>query len=358
MPKFIRNNIYAIVAVLALAAIAFGGYKYYRSTQTQQATVKTAAVEYGVLREEVSATGSLSAIDNVDISSKITGRITAVYVKENDHVTANQLLLRLDDTALKATELSNKAKLDQAELTLNRYARLTAEGAISQSSYDEAYRDYQVAKQDYEQAVSNTNDTYIYSPIDGYIIGEPKSVGQTISSGISEPQGRMSVEKLDKMQIKAMVDESDIGKVKLGQKVEFTVDSYSDETFEGTVSLISRSATTTNNVVYYTVYVDVKESQGKLFPTMTARANIIVTEVNDSLIVPNNTIFVAKGGRTYVKVYDEKTKTETEVDVTKGLVGADRTQVTTDGSLRQGDKLVVKVAKATQTNGPGPGGPM
>ena len=357
MPKFIKNNLYAILALVVLVAVAFGGWKYYQSTKTKAETVKTATVEYGTLRDEVSATGSLSALDNVDISSKITGRIVEVLVAENDHVTANQLLLRLDDSALKATELSRKATLDEAERTMNRYAQLLSQGAVSQATYDTAYMNYEVARQAYEQAVSNTNDTYIYSPIDGYVIGKPTPVGQTISSGISTPQVIMSIANLDKMQIETMVDESDIGRIQVGQTVEFTVDSYSDETFKGVVRLISRSATTTNNVVYYKVYVDVENSQNKLFPTMTARANIVISEAKDTLIVPNNTIFYSKG-RTYVKVYDEKTKAETEVDVKKGLVGTDRTQITTTGDLRQGDKLVVKVAKATQKNsnmrGPGP----
>ena len=349
MLKFIKNNLYILLFLAILAGACFGGYKYYQSQKAAKTeTVKTTSVEYGNLQKSVSATGSLSALDNVDISSKITGRIVEVFVAENDHVTAGQLLLRLDDTSLKATEVQRKATLDEAELNLNRYAKLLAQGAIPQQTYDTALMNYKVAKAAHEQAVSNTDDTYIYSPIDGYVIGKPTPVGQTISSGISSPQVIMSIANLDKMQIETLVDESDIGQIKVGQKVEFTVDSYPEETFEGTVRLISRSATTTNNVIYYKVYVDVANSKNKLFPTMTARANIIINEAGDVLMIPQNCL-VYDGGRAYVKKYDAKTKQETEIDVEVGMTGDERVAVKSD-QLRQGDKLVVKTLKAKQNN--------
>ena len=350
MGKFIRNNLHILLFIVLLAAACFGGYRYYQSKKAADtAPVKTAAVEHGNLRKTVSATGSLSALDNVDISSKITGRITNVYVKENDHVAAGQLLLKLDDTSLKATEVQRKATLDDYELTLNRYASLLSKGAISQQTYDTALMNYKVAKAAYEQAVSNTNDTAIYSPIDGYVIGKPTPVGQTISSGISTPQVIMSIANLDTMQIETMVDESDIGQIKVGQNVRFTVDSYSDETFEGTVRLISKSATTSSNVVYYKVYVEVTDSKNKLFPTMTARTNIILEETDDVLMIPQNCLF-RKGKRTYVKKYDSASRTETEVEVTVGMTGDEKIAVQSD-ELRQGDRVVVKTlttkAKAT-----------
>lgn len=357
MGTFIKNHLYILLSIVIVLCAGVGGYRYYQSRKAASAApVKTASVEYGSLRKTVSATGSLSALDNVDISSKITGRIVKVYVAENDHVAAGQLLLELDDTSLKATEVQRKATLDDNELTLDRYAALLAKGAVSQQTYDTALMNYKVAKAAYDQALSNTNDTRIYSPIAGYVIGKPTPVGQTISSGISTPQVIMSIANLDKMQIETLVDESDIGQVKVGQKVEFTVDSYSDETFEGTVRLISRNATTTNNVVYYKVYVDVANSQNKLFPTMTARSNIIISEADDVLMVPQNTLFY-DGSRTYVKKYDSASKKEAQVDVAVGLAGDDKVAVTSD-ALRQGDKLVVKTLTARQTNNMRGGPPM
>ena len=258
--KFIRNNKYVIGFLVILLAICYAGYSYYQSITQVETTVKTAKVEYGTLKDSISATGSLSAVDNVDISSKITGRIVEVLVEENQHVEAGQVLVKLDATALEATARQMKARLDNAELTYNRYTALLAQGAISRSDYDLAESDYIVAKANYDQAVSDVNDTVITSPIAGYIIGEPTPVGQTISSGISEPQVIMSVANLDDMQIDTLVDESDIGRVKVGQTVEFTVDAYPEETFTGTVRLISRSAVTEDNVIYYMLMLPTRKA--------------------------------------------------------------------------------------------------
>lgn len=168
------------------------------------------------------------------------------------------------------------------------------------------------------------------------------------SSGISTPQVIMSVATLDNMEIEALVDESDIGQVKDGQKVKFTVDAYPNETFTGKVRLISRSATTENNVIYYKVYVTVDDAKGKLLPTMTARTEIIIDEANDVTIVPLNCIY-SEGSRRYVKVYNEKTKETRDVDVKLGLTSDSEVAVTATG-LSIGDKLLVKKAVSKQSS--------
>ena len=348
MGKFLKNNKYLIIILLVLIAAGFGGYKYYTQKKAASATpIKTATVEKGDIRSTISATGALSAVDNVDINSKITGRIVQVYAEENQHVVAGQPLLRLDDTSLMATQKQAEARLADATATYNRYSSLVAQGAIARSEFDTAEADYLVAKAQYDSAASNTNDTLITSPIEGYVIGKPTPVGQTVSSGISTPQVLMSVANLDNMQIELMVDESDIGQVKVGQRVEFTVDSYTDETFTGKVRLVSRSAVTTNNVIYYTVYVDVDNAGGKLLPKMTARANIIISEAKDVLVVPI-TCLRTEGKQKYVQTYDEKTKAINNVNVDVGLTGDDNVEVS--GKLEPGVKLLVKEMKPTQTN--------
>ena len=346
MMQFFKNNKMKIVALILLVGVCFGGYKYYQSTKTPEKVEKTAAVERGDLVASISATGSLSAVDNVDINSKITGRIVEVYVKENQHVTAGQKLLRLDDKTLVATQKQAEAKLQNALATYNRYLSLLNRGAIARSEFDSAEADYIVAQASYDTATSNVNDTVITSPIDGYVIGEPTPVGQTVSSGISTPQVLMSVANLDKMQIETLVDESDIGQVKVGQKVEFTVDAYPDVTFEGSVRLVSRSAVKSSNVIYYTVYVDVDNKDGKLLPTMTARTEIITDKASDVLMVPI-TCLRSEGKKRYVQVYDEATKTSRNVYVTVGLTSDEKAAVT--GDLQAGDKLLVRAAKTTTT---------
>ncbi len=347
MMNFINRNKYAVIFCALLLAGGYGGYKYYVSSQTPAATVKTGVVERGNLVETISATGALSAVNNVDISSKITGRIVEVLVEENQHVNAGDVLVRLDDTALMATMRQMKAKLDNAEANYIRYQKLVESGAISRSDFDNVFADYLVAKTNYEKAASDVQDTVISTPIDGYIIGEPTPVGQTISSGISEPQVIMSVATLDDMQIEAMVDESDIGQVKVGQKVNFAVDAYPNETFTGKVRLISRKAETSNNVIYYKVYVDVDDSKGKLLPTMTARADFVIASAEDVLMVPLNCVYV-EGKRRFVKVYNTKTKESRDVDVKLGLSNDSEIVVQTD-ALKPGEVLLVRKAVAKQT---------
>lgn len=346
-----RNKYLAVLLIIAVAA-SYGGYKYYKSSTQVKEKIRTATVEYGKLTDSISATGSLSAIDNVDISSKITGRIVEVCVEENEHVNAGDVLVRLDDTSLVATQTQMKAKMQNALATYNRYQTLLARGAISQADYDLTEADYIVAKANYDQATSNVADTVISTPIAGYVIGKPTPVGQTISSGISTPQVIMSIANLDNMQIETMVDESDIGQVRVGQKVKFTVDSYADKTFEGIVRLVSRKAVTENNVIYYTVYVDVANPKGELLPTMTARANIITNEAEDVLMIPVNCLR-SEGTRHYVELYNESTKETTSIDVEVGLSGEDKVAISS-AKLQAGDKVLIRAAKPTQTNQNGP----
>ncbi len=355
MAQFFKNNKMIIIMLILLAALGIGGYKYYQGTKTPAKAEKTASVERGDLVATISATGSLSAVDNVSINSKITGRIVAVYVKENQHVVAGQKLVKLDDKTLVDTQTQAAAKLKNALATYNRYLSLMNQGAIARSEFDTAEADYIVAQASYNTATSNVNDTVITSPIDGYVIGEPTPVGQTVSSGISTPQVLMSVANLDNMQIDVLVDESDIGQVKVGQHVQFTVDAYPDTTFEGTVRLVSRSAVTSSNVIYYTVYVDVDNKEGRLLPTMTARTEIITDKASDVLMVPI-TCLRSEGKKRYVQVYDAKTNTTKNVYVKVGLTSDEKAAVT--GDLQVGDELLVRaVSKKTTTKSSTMGGP-
>ncbi|MEG0797793.1 MAG: efflux RND transporter periplasmic adaptor subunit [Acidaminococcaceae bacterium] len=354
MGQFLRRyKLLLLLLFITLLAI-FGGYKYYVNSQAPKLLVKTVPIERGKITATISATGSLSAVDNVDINSKITGRIVEVYVQENEHVLAGQKLLRLDDTTLSATQTQTAAKLQNALATYNRYLSLVNNGAIARSEYDTAEADYIVAKAAYEQATSNLNDTLIVSPIEGYVIGKPTPVGQTVSSGISSPQVLMSVANLDNMQIEVLVDESDIGQVVVGQQVEFSVDSYPDVTFNGVVRLVSKSAVTVSNVIYYTVYVDVANAEGKLLPKMTARTELIVGAADNVLLVPTTCLRV-DGSRKYVQIYDAATKETREVDVTVGLASDDKIAIT--GAVEEGQQVVTKAVKKT-TGQARMGGPM
>lgn len=347
MLDFLKKHKLVLFVCLCLVALGFGGYKYYVHESEDAKPQRYSRVVRGNLTEKISATGALSAADNVDVSSKITGRIVDVLVSENQHVHAGDILVRLDDTALKATMVQMKAKLDNATANYERYQRLLQRGAVSQYDYDNIEANYLVAKTNYDKAVSDVQDTVITTPIDGYIIGKPTPVGQTISSGISTPQVIMSVATLDKMQIEALVDESDIGQVRVGQEVKFTVDAYPDEEFSGTVRLISRKAQIENNVIYYKVYVDVADAKGKLLPTMTARADFIVANAEAALLMPLSCLH-NDNGREYVCVYDESTQQAREVEVEVGN-SDERNVVITAGDIKEGDVLLHKKVVAKQS---------
>ena len=347
-----------IIIILLIAVIGYASYSYYSASNEVVEVPKLTTITRGDVVRTVSATGSLAAIDNVDINSKITGRIVKLYVSENERVNKGALLMQLDPTSYEAAKEQADAKLVDATLTYNRNKRLFEQGAIAKNALDSAKADYIVAKADLKVADSKLADTEIRTPIAGYIIGEPTPVGQTVSSGISSPQVLMNVATLDNMEVETLVDESDIGSVKIGQKVNFTVDSYPDDTFTGEVTLISRDAVEENNVIYYTVYVKVDDSKGKLFPTMTASTEFIVDRKKDVLQVPETAVkFV--NGKNVVFTYDAKDNKQIMVEVTKGLEGDYNVEIS--GDIKENEKVVAnpnlnstnKSSKSKAQVGPG-----
>jgi len=184
------------------------------------------------------------------------------------------------------------------------------------------------------------------------VIGKPIPAGQTVSPGISNPMVLLIIADLARMQISALVDESDIGKVKLGQKVTFTVDSFPDKTFTGKVAIISNSANIQQNVVYYPVYIDVDSPEGLLKPTMTARVSIHIGERNNVLVIPTLAIKDNKGQR-FVQVLRNGQSQPESVKIVTGMSSEDRIEVVS--GLQQGDTIVLPQSGAART--PAGGGP-
>ena len=342
--------------VLLLVA-AIGGYYAYGYVQQQKKPVSTGRpykVERGEITSTVSATGTINPVNNVDVSSKITGRIVEVRVNENDMVKANDIIIVLDDRQLQAQLAQARAKLVNATAIYERTRQLQRVGAVPVQQLDSDRMSYEVAKAAFDDVSSNLEDTIIRAPISGQVIGKPIPAGQTVAPGISNPMVLLTVADLRTMQIQALVDESDIGQLKLGQKVSFTVDAYPGKTFEGVVSIISNKANIQQNVVYYTVYVDVNSPEGLLKPTMTARVSVHVGERKDVLVVPVVAIKDVKGQRT-VQVMGADGQTQS-VAVKTGLTGDDRIEILS--GLKEGDTIILPQAKAQATGGPGgPGGP-
>lgn len=332
-----------IIWLVLLAVAAAGGTYYYNKQNTAVVVeTKTATVGRADITATVSATGTISAVNTVDISSRVTGLISQLNVKENDIVKAGQVLVVLDDSSLRAQLAQYQAQMANYAAIYERSKELAAIGGQSEQQLDTDRTNYLVAQANYNNYALQLDYYVIKSPIDGVVVGKPTPAGQTVAQGISTPQVIMSIADMSKMQIKVMVDETDIGKVQPGQTVSFTVDAYTDKKFTGKVTSISKSATTTSNVVYYPVYVDVDSPQGLLYPTMTARVTITVGERKNALVVPLAAIKEEKEQK-YVQVMVGGKPEKVFVQV--GL--SDDEHVEIISGLNEGDSIVLPAAKAS-----------
>ena len=342
------------MALLILSLAAAGATIYFNKSKTTEPTETTMVMGRGDVKAVVSATGTIAAVNSVDVSSRVTGLITEVKVMENDMVTKGQILLILDSTAIKAQVAQYQAQLANYAAIYERSKQLAAVGGESQQQLDADRTNYLVAQSTADNYASQLGYSVITAPIDGMVIGIPTPAGQTVAQGISTPQVIMTIADMSKMQIKVLVDESDIGKIKMGQTVSFSVDSYTDKTFTGKVTKISRSATTSSNVVYYPVYVDVDATENLLYPTMTARVTINIGERKNTLVVPLSAVKEEKGQKYVEVMVNGKAQNSS---VTLGL--SDDEQVEILSGLQEGDQVVLPIAKArtassNQNSGPPP----
>lgn len=333
----------ALLIIVLLAILGYGGYRYYQSKQTAKVEIDTVKVEVGDIATTVSATGTITPVNSVEVNSKITGRIVEVLVRENDWVTEGQPLFILDDEQYRNELSKMQATLNNSALTLERMKTLSARGAVAQQEYDAAEKEYLVASANYDTAVSNLADTVIKAPVTGLVIGKPTPAGQTVSPGISTPMVLMTIADMSIMQSETLVDETDIGRVVLGQKVEFTVDAYDDTTFNGVVSLISRKAQTENNVIYYKVYVDVLDSNQKLFPNMTSRVTIQASSAQNVMLLPLSTVRENSRGRFVYKMLPDGRAQE--LPVTVGLRGNEKIEIRS--GVSEGEEIVLRPSLLT-----------
>lgn len=261
--------------------------------------LETYTVEPISLSEVVTATGTMESVTQVNVGTQVTGIIEHLYVDYNDHVTKGQLLAELEKTLLDSDLKSADANMASAqasyEYAKNNYERdkaLHDEKLISDYEFQTSKKDYDVARLAYEKskadrvrAAKNLNYAEIYSPIDGIVISREVEVGQTVVSSMNVADLYV-IADLENMQVVGNVDEADIGQVKVGQNVTFTVDAYPDDTFKGTVTQVRLNPTTTSNVVTYEVIVNAPNPELKLIPGMTANLTIYTLELEDVIAVP------------------------------------------------------------------------
>ncbi len=261
--------------------------------------LETYTVEPTSMSETVTATGTMESVTQVDVGTQVTGIIDKLYADYNDVVKKGQLLAELEKTTLDAELKSSDANVASAKSTYDytaanyeRDRKLHNEKLISDYDFETSRHEYEVAKLSYEKAqadrvraAKNLNYAEIYSPIDGVVVSREVEVGQTVVSSMNVANLYV-IADLDNMQVVGNVDEADIGQVKEGQHVTFTVDAYTDDVFEGTVTQVRLNPTTTSNVVTYEVIVAAANPDHKLIPGMTANLTIYTLELKDIIAVP------------------------------------------------------------------------
>lgn len=265
----------------------------------QATTLDTVKAERGELTETVTATGTIESVTQVDVGTQVTGIIDKLYADFNSVVTKGQLIAEIEKTLLQSDLTSAEANVESARLTdeynLTNYQRdkaLHDKKLISDYEFQTSTKDLEVSKTAYDKAkadrvraAKNLNYAEIYSPIDGIVISREVEVGQTVVSNMNVAN-LYTIADLDNMQVIGNVDEADIGQVKVGQAVTFSVDAYSDELFEGHVTQVRLNPTTESNVVTYEVVVAAPNPEHKLIPGLTANLTIYVMREKDVLLLP------------------------------------------------------------------------
>jgi HlyD family secretion protein len=300
MTNMNRMRLISIAAAILLLA-AGGFWLYQRSAREETSPYRLAIIERGDLEAIVSATGKLSAVTTVQVGTQVSGQIQTILVDFNDHVKQGQLIARIDPTlqeqAVRDAQAGlerSQAELEQAEREYERNRQLFEQKVLTEIEFNSAKYAFAVARANVksaqvtlDRARRNLAYTSIYAPIDGVVVERNVDVGQTVAASLATPQLFLIANDLSRMQILASVDESDIGMIRTGQPVRFSVQAYPNETFSGTVQQVRLQSTTQENVVNYTVVVAVQNPDGRLLPGMTATVEFITGSAPDVLMVPN-----------------------------------------------------------------------
>ena len=351
-----------VIVVIAVAAWALSGGK-----KEEEINFKEEAVKTETLQNSVTATGTIEAVTSVTVGTQVSGIVNKLYVDYNSQVKKGQVIAELDKTNLlselntaKANLASATSNLSYQAANMNRYQTLYKKGLVSADEYENALLTYRQAKEqvasskeNVQKAQTNLGYATITSPIDGTVISKSVEEGQTVAASFNTPELFTIAKDLTNMQVVANVDEADIGGVKEGDRVTFTVDAYPDDTFEGTVKQVRLEATTTNNVVTYEVVISAPNADLKLKPGLTANVTIYTQERSGVLAVANKALRFTPTKETVgkdMKIVDCKGKnkvwtlngnTLTAHPVTIGQSDGINTEITK--GLKQGDKIVTEI---------------
>lgn len=287
-----------IIIVLILLAGAGVWYFYFRKEE-QPLVVTTEQPRYGYISRSVTATGTIEPVDTVNVGCQVSGTINAIYTDFNAKVKKHQLIATLDKSLFEASVNQYKANLEVARATLvyaqntfDRESTLYKAGAISKADYENYQNQYMGARAtvgsvqaQVDAAEKNLGYASIFSPVDGVVMTRNVSVGQTVAASFNTPTLFIIAKDITKMQVQAAVSEADIGDVRTGQRVTFTVDAYPDISFTGTVNQIRLEPAVSANVVTYTTIISAPNQDLKLKPGMTANIFIFTREVDSALLL-------------------------------------------------------------------------
>ena len=367
-----RNKWWLIVILLICGLLCWWLCPFSKSKKKEYITID---ITRGDITQTVTATGEIQPVNTINVGSQVSGTIEDIFVDFNSHVKKGDILLTIEPSVLQstvdeslATLDSMKSELKYAKSEYNRNKSLYADGFISraemeksQTVYEQAQQAVNKAQYSYERAVTNLGYATITSPVDGTVISRKVDKGQTVAASFQTPDLFEIAEDLSKMQIETAVSEADIGMVKEGLPVTFTVDAYPNMTFKGNVQQIRLSPTNVSNVVVYTVVIDVDNSDLKLMPGMTAFVTVVVAEAKDIWKTKNSALLM----RSFQNVIkdrplDEKMTPKTHLAIkrdkdivfvpyTKGLTTPTETQIISD-DINEKDKIIVGIEGQTTTN--------
>ncbi len=290
-----------IISITLAFVLLTSGYFIFLRTGTHKYDFRLDKVSKGDLAVFVTATGTINPVTSVDVGTQVSGIISKLYADFNSVVKQGQVIAQIDSTFLVQAVRDAEASIEKARAqfadskrNFEREKALLEKGLDSQLNYDAALTTYESnqaalksAQANLDRAKINLAYATIYAPINGVVIDRKVNVGQTVAASFSSPTLYTIANDLSKMQVLTTVDESDIGRISIGEEATFTVDAYADENFKGTISQIRLAPVSIQNVVNYTVVVDVNNDQLKLMPGMTANVKVLVASSHDVLRVSN-----------------------------------------------------------------------
>ena len=379
MKKLFQSPLALIILSIAVISAGIAAYlKFYMAVPPQY---RTLAVEKGDINQTVSANGTINPVTLVSVGTQVSGTVKKLYVDFNSRVEKGQILLELDNALLAAQQKQSLANVRSAEASLElataneaRMRSLFAQEYVSRQELDSAVQakkaaeaQLQLAQATVEKDRANLAYSVIRSPVSGVVIDRSVDVGQTVAASLQTPTLFKIAQDLSRMQIDANFAEADIGNIRVGQTVRFTVDAFPNRSFKGVVKLIRLNPTTVSNVVTYDVVINVDNPEQILFPGMTAYVNIAVAERRDVLLVPNAALRFKpanaevqkpaanqKDGNRLSghprdgfsgKVYMLENNEPKPISVSLGITDNRNTEIT-GGELKAGDQLVVGEAQA------------